>query len=337
MLKHVMFLLVFHQCLADVHSLHRRCAATQGNSYPKNIQFLMVDDIMVYYYISAGKEPSIPKWLNHSEGIFLWGEIRRNLNYNRFIMDTAVRLTSERFNHSHDHIYQAHGRCDYKDEYISSAMSHAYDGKDFVSFDVESNTWVAAVPEAQFYKRKREDNIEDLHRLIHSYKYGCIDWLKKLLLFSQEERKEKVPDVVLIEKSSPGSSDTAVTCHVTGFYPRAVQVEWLNQEGHILDRVSSGEVLPNGDGTYQISRTLSVPDGARWSQIYRCQVVHSSVTGHITVEWEPNRSFFIPLIVGCSVFTGVSVLVLILYIKKISICSFAYMGPLRNINLNFGG
>lgn len=88
----------------DVHSLHRRCAATQGNSYPKNIQFLMVDDIMVYYYISAGKEPSIPKWLNHSEGIFLWGEIRRNLNYNRFIMDTAVRLTSERFNHSHGKI-----------------------------------------------------------------------------------------------------------------------------------------------------------------------------------------------------------------------------------------
>ena len=94
----------------------------------------------------------------------------------------------------------------------------------------------------------------------------------------------------MIETSSLGTSDTVVTCHVTGFHPRALQVEWLNQEGHILDRVSNGEVLPNGDGTYQIRRTLSVPDGARWSQFYRCQVVHSGVTGNITLEWSKTST-----------------------------------------------
>lgn len=85
----------------DVHSLHRHCVATLGTSFPKNIQFLMIDDIMVYYYISDQKESSIPKWLNHSKGVLLWDEIRSNLKYNRFIMDSAIKLTSKRFNHSH--------------------------------------------------------------------------------------------------------------------------------------------------------------------------------------------------------------------------------------------
>ncbi|XP_048120330.1 major histocompatibility complex class I-related gene protein-like isoform X1 [Alosa alosa] len=315
----MVLLLVNEQCLADVHSLHRRCVATQGTSFPQNIQFLMVDDIMVYYYMTASKEFSIPQWLNHSEGVLLWEEIRRNLKYNRFIMDTAIKLTSKRFNHSHDHFYQAHGRCEWdtEDKYVSASLGHAYDGKDFVSFDVTSRTWVAAVPEAVFYKTKREENTEDLHRLIYSYKHGCIDWLEKLLHFSKEERKEKVPDVVLIKKSFPGSSDKLVTCHVTGFYPRAVQVEWLNQDGHLSDGVSRGEVLPNCDGTYQVKQTLKVPGGTQWSQVYRCQVIHSSVIGNITVVWDPKKSLFLPVIVGSTIGSiAVTVLFVIVCLKR---------------------
>lgn len=90
-------------------------------------------------------------------------------------------------------MYQAHGRCtlNKEDNSVSAFLGHAYDGKDFVSFDVTSRTWVASVPEAVFYKKKREENTEDLQRMIISYNYGCIDWLKKLLDFSKEERKER--------------------------------------------------------------------------------------------------------------------------------------------------
>lgn len=90
----------------DVHTLHRRCAATQGTLFPKNIQFLMVDDVLVYYYVSGLKESSIPKWLKHLEGVLLWDEIRSNLKYNRFIMDTAIKMTSKRFNHSHGKVVE---------------------------------------------------------------------------------------------------------------------------------------------------------------------------------------------------------------------------------------
>lgn len=83
-------------------------------------------------------------------------------------------------------------------------MGHAYDGKDFVSYNVTTRTWVAAVPEAVFYKRKREESTTDLRRLIFSYEHRCFEWLKQLLLFSEEERKEKGKHTV--------SSTTSKTC-----------------------------------------------------------------------------------------------------------------------------
>ncbi|XP_041919786.1 uncharacterized protein LOC121683966 isoform X2 [Alosa sapidissima] len=258
----MVLLLVIEQCLADVHSLHRRCVATQGTSFPQNIQFLMVDDIMVYYYMTASKEFSIPQWLNHSEGVLLWKEIRRNLKYNRFIMDTAIKLTSKRFNHSHDHFYQAHGRCEWdtEDKYVSASLGHAYDA---------TNT-------------------------------GVLTGWKNCCTSARKKGKRKL-----------------VTCHVTGFYPRAVQVEWLNQDGHLSDGVSRGEVLPNCDGTYQVKQTLKVPGGTQWSQVYRCQVIHSSVIGNITVVWDPKKSLFLPVIVGSTIGSiAVTVLFVIVCLKR---------------------
>lgn len=100
-----------------------------------------------------------------------------------------------------------------------------------------------------------------------------------------------VPDIKLIENSSSGSYDKEVTCHVTGFYPREVQVQWLDERGTaLMDGVTAGEVLPNGDGTYQVRQTLKVPGEAPWSQVkYRCVVIHSSVTGNITMTWGKIR------------------------------------------------
>ncbi|XP_076138633.1 major histocompatibility complex class I-related protein 1-like [Alosa pseudoharengus] len=312
-------ILLFNQsCLAGIHSLRAHGLASLGTSSPKSINMLILDDIVVYYY-SPLKETPMPKWLKSSDGVLLWEEIQWDFQHNRLVLDKAVNLTSKHFSNTHAHFYQGYSQCEFnpEDEYMSAAVSHGYNGKDFVSFDVKSRTWVAAVPEAWFYKRKREEKSEDLLGMIHSYEYRCFKWLKKLLNFSQEDRKEKVPNVELVEKSSPGTSNLKVTCHVTGFYPREVRVEWLDERGHkLVDGVISEEVLPNGDGTYQVRRTLKVPDEAPWSQIYRCQVVHSSVTGNITVVLDRKRSFT-ALIVGCSIgLIIVTVLILVIYVRR---------------------
>ncbi|KAJ7995233.1 hypothetical protein DPEC_G00242410 [Dallia pectoralis] len=279
--------------IGATHSFHRHCIASQGTSYPKNLQIVMIDDVMVYYYNSSAERDAVmPEWMNHREGIEFWREMHQNLKYNRFVMDTAVRSTSERFNHSHDHIYQAHGRCGRRsDGSVDAAMSHAYDGKDFVSFDVQTRTWTAAVPHAAFYKRKRESDLEDIVRLVIHYESGCVRWLENLLQFSVKVREPKVPKVIVFERLTPESSEVEVTCHVTGFYPRGVQVEWLGSEGlPLVNGVISGEVLPNGDGSYQQRKILTVTQEVRYNQSYSCLVQHSSLTGNITVTWVSKQS-----------------------------------------------
>ncbi|XP_063061637.1 H-2 class I histocompatibility antigen, K-B alpha chain-like isoform X2 [Engraulis encrasicolus] len=218
-----------------------------------------------------------------------------------------------------DHLYQAHGWCQWneEDDSFSAAMGHAYDGKDFVSFHVPSRTWTAAVPEAVFYKRHREENIENLHDLIDAYESTCIRWLRKLVTFSAGERMGKVPETMLFESSSsPDSSREMVTCFATGFYPRALKMEWVNQTGHVMvDGVSGGEVLPNGDGTYQVRRSLKVPIGAEESRVYRCIVQHSGLDGNLSLTWEPKRRLRIH--VGCIITAAMAVLALIVFIKRV--------------------
>nr|XP_023699827.1 class I histocompatibility antigen, F10 alpha chain-like isoform X5 [Paramormyrops kingsleyae] len=194
-------------------------------------------------------------------------------------------------------------------------MSHAYDGTDFVSFDVERKSWVAVVPQAVFYKQRRESDIQDLHRLIAHYESGCINWLKKLLEYSISVRKTKVPEVKLIDRK-PVASAIEVTCHVTGFYPREVHVEWLGaDELPLTEGVISGEVLPNGDGTYQLRKILTVPEG-QGAQSYSCQVTHSSVPENITVSWAPARAHLYGIIPGFLCIALVLMVLAIFVFKK---------------------
>uniref|UniRef100_A0A3B3RJH7 Ig-like domain-containing protein n=1 Tax=Paramormyrops kingsleyae TaxID=1676925 RepID=A0A3B3RJH7_9TELE len=80
-----------------------------------------------------------------------------------------------------------------------------------------------------------------------------------------------------------------VTCHVTGFYPWEVQVEW-QKDGWLplVEGVTSGEVLPNGDGTLQLKKTLTISGGNQRCvtiQSYTCLVQHSSLSQNITRTW----------------------------------------------------
>lgn len=66
---------------------------------------------------------------------------------------------------------------------------------------------------------------------------------------------------------------------MTGFYPQAVQVEWLGAQGlPLVDRVSSGEVLPNGDSTEE---EPECPTGIPGHP--EIQLLHSGVARNITV------------------------------------------------------
>ncbi|RXN33785.1 major histocompatibility complex class I-related gene protein-like [Labeo rohita] len=67
------------------------------------------------------------------------------------------------------------------------------------------------------------------------------------------------PKVRLFRKPLTDSQGLQISCLATGFYPRHVNLT-LFRDGQPVDdeQITGGEILPNGDGTYQMRKSLLI-------------------------------------------------------------------------------
>nr|XP_045012006.1 HLA class II histocompatibility antigen, DP beta 1 chain [Jaculus jaculus] len=75
-----------------------------------------------------------------------------------------------------------------------------------------------------------------------------------------------------------------LVCHVTDFYPGAIEVRWfLNGQEETSGVVSTG-LIQNGDWTFQTLVMLEmIPQSG---DVYSCHVEHPSLDSPVTVEWK---------------------------------------------------
>ncbi|XP_046700092.1 T-cell surface glycoprotein CD1b4-like isoform X2 [Silurus meridionalis] len=135
---------------------------------------------------------------------------------------------------------------------------------------------------ALVYKRQREQNPVLIAITAAFYRKTCIDRLKLFLEHAPGVTIKKAPEVRLFQRRRAGS--TLVTCHVTGFFPRSVQVKWIGEDLPPADN-EINDVLSNGDGTYQTRRSVIIPKENLGDHHYSCVVQHSSLKENITVTW----------------------------------------------------
>ncbi|XP_030645186.1 class I histocompatibility antigen, F10 alpha chain-like [Chanos chanos] len=311
--------LVFQETLMvtkmhNAHSFNCYFVGTQGLHLPEYFEVFAVDDVTVFYYDSNMKEAvPVPEWMNSTAAQQLWKELNVGAEDNMNIMETAMKSATQQFNLtgiSPVKIYQAHGGCDlHPDGTVQGSLTHAFNGKDFLSFDMDSETFIASVPQAFIYKRLRERDPANLEIISSFYKRRCTRIMEIFLQHVPELGSKKVPEVSLFEKQS--SAFTEITCHVTGFYPRTVQVQWFGSDMQpVVEGVIEGEVLPNGDGSYQIRKSVVIPAEHTDIHHYSCVVQHSSIPGNITKTWVGKQdssvmfAVVIPVVVGVLVMIG---------------------------------
>ncbi|KAI1893202.1 hypothetical protein AGOR_G00121270 [Albula goreensis] len=309
---------------AETHSMTLQIIGSKGGDLPDFMESWMVDDVPIYRYNSSvGMETMVPApdWLNNLEGHALWQEICDITELDKTLMSDAFKLACQHANvtgtekSGTPQIYQAHGQCALNsDGTIEASLTHAFNGHDYVHFDVRTQTWTAAVSSAFFYKTRREADHKDLVRLTHLYGYQCVKMLQTILKYIPWIKERKVPQVHLIEKHALTSSEIEVTCHVTGFYPRDIRVEWLVAGGLPLEEgVRSGVVLPNGDGTYQLRMSLTVSEEAQGTQSYSCLVIHSSVSENITVTWVPESDSGVGKVIAIVAVLGLILILAVIF------------------------
>ncbi|KAF6719019.1 Major histocompatibility complex class I-related gene protein [Oryzias melastigma] len=155
------------------------------------------------------------------------------------------------------HVLQRISGCEWDDKSgeIKIFEKWGYEGEDFISLDQQTMTWIISKAEAVAIKHlwdadtARFEIIKDyfmlkVPKLLQGYIY-CVG-----TVYHRTER----PSVSLLQKT-PSSP---VSCHATGFYPEKADLFWRKDGEEIHEGVEKGEILPNHDGTFQMSSELNV-------------------------------------------------------------------------------
>ncbi|XP_059216016.1 major histocompatibility complex class I-related gene protein-like [Centropristis striata] len=175
------------------------------------------------------------------------------------------------------HINQQIAGCEWDDETekVDGYNLHAYNGEDFISFDMETETWIALNPRAQIIKEEWDKNKDNNVRWKNYLDNICPMWLKKYLKYGQSDLKRTdLPSVSLLQKT-PSSP---VSCHTTGFYPGRAMMFWRKDGEELHEDVDLGEILPNPDGSFQmtVDLNLSSVTPEDWTR-YECVFQFSGV------------------------------------------------------------
>ncbi|XP_056432124.1 BOLA class I histocompatibility antigen, alpha chain BL3-6-like [Gadus chalcogrammus] len=129
------------------------------------------------------------------------------------------------------------------------------------------------------------------------------------------------PRVSLLQRS-PSSP---VVCHATGFYPNRVVVFWKRDGQELHEQVDPGEVLPNHDGTFQVSVDLdltAVPqeDWRRYECVVQLKGIEdiSTPLDHIMTNGEDNHilAFILTGVAVLAVVAAAAVVGVFLYQKR---------------------
>ncbi|KAJ4923446.1 hypothetical protein JOQ06_014035 [Pogonophryne albipinna] len=300
-----------HCTSARTHSLKYFYTASSGvTNFPEFVLVGLVDDVEMVHYDSNTKRAE-PKqdWMKDitDEDPQYWETHTQNLMGQQQGFKVSIENVKQRLNQTGGvHIVQQMYGCDWDDETgeVKGYNHLGFDGEDFIVLDLETETWIAPKREAVLTKLRWDKNKAEMANLKNYFTQRCPEYLKKYVNLGRSSlMRTEIPSVSLLQKS-PSSP---VSCHATGFYPDRAAMFWTRDGEELHDNVDHGEILPNHDGSFQMSVALDVSSfpAEHWDK-YRCVFQLSGVKDHV-IKLDPavirsNRGNpLLPLIIGAAV------------------------------------
>ncbi|XP_063289461.1 class I histocompatibility antigen, F10 alpha chain-like [Pelobates fuscus] len=193
--------------------------------------------------------------------------------------------------------------CELRDDGSTKGYSQfGFDGKDFLALDIERGVYIPLTDMAQVTAQKYnspEEKLGERHKF--DLENLCIQGLKECIRYGKEELDRRVKPVVKVSDQKSNGT-TKLLCQVYRFYPRGVDVNW-KRDGIEVPSYEAKQVLPNTDGTYQITVTVEVlPEEM---DRHSCHVEHISLDKTLIVEWEPKSTPISGIVIGVIVVLGV--------------------------------
>ncbi|XP_028283065.1 major histocompatibility complex class I-related gene protein-like [Parambassis ranga] len=267
----LLFLLLCHASSAVKHTLRYFLTGSSGvSAFPEFLGVLEVDNVQAGYCDADTFGPK-QDWgqtvAEHDPDQEQW---YRNECYNKrpFLFKEMISL-KQRFNQTEGvHILQLMSGCELDDTtgQVSGFLQYGYDGEDFITLDLNTLTWIAPTPKAVITKQRWDTERGRIKYNERLYTEVCPQWLKMFLHYGEKTLLRTDPPSVSLLQKTPSS---AVSCHATGFYTDRALMFWSKDGEEIHEGVEHGEILPNHDGTFQMSVDLNVSSLEDWRR-YHC-------------------------------------------------------------------
>ncbi|XP_047461941.1 major histocompatibility complex class I-related gene protein-like isoform X2 [Mugil cephalus] len=289
----LVLLLGINEVTAVTHSLKYFYTASSGvQNFPQYVSVGTVDDLQISHCDSISKK-NVPRqdWMMKvtEEDPQYWEDQTQNCVKHQDAFRANVEIAKQRFNQTGGvHVFQRMYGCEWDDETneVRGYELLGYDGEDFLSFDLETEQWVAPKPEAFISKMKWDSYKFGLNYLKKYLTQVCPEWLKKYVNYGKSSVMRKaLPSVSLLQKT-PSSP---VSCHATGFYPDRAMMFWRKDGEEIHEGVERGEILPNHDGSFQMKVDLKISsvspeDWRRYDCVFHLSGVEDDIITKLDVK-----------------------------------------------------
>ncbi|XP_066523596.1 H-2 class I histocompatibility antigen, alpha chain-like [Hoplias malabaricus] len=302
-------------------------AESSHNTYQFSVETLLDDTQTDSYSSRDGIRTPKQSWVKEIKKSE-WRTGTEKLNHDGGWVNKVLQLQLEAFRHkaSERHVLQWRNGCEGEKlpngsvSTLNCIHEYGYDGEDLMSYNWTSRQWSVSVKEAQEKVEKLKSGEGSDAALICQ---DCWRWMKVYLQYTpqhtpSEYLETSVPDVyVFVNKSQTESSRLTLTCLATGFYPKDLKMRLRIFTTSLPDHLlTSSGVRHNGDGTYQLRKSVDVQEEDAAG--YDCSVSHVSFSGALNTPWDGRcsncRNNLSPGVIGgvtVGVIEGVILLVLL--------------------------